>query len=174
MTLSLPLRAVLLAVVISGVAACGHQTSPDTQATPEPTPEMAPAKPDAQGIVYGDGFQKEEANPTAVIRWVRRDAALRVNAPADGHYRLTFKPFTVFSTTENTVEVSVNGQAVGSFSTKAFDVATPVPTTLPVTLRAGGNDVRLHSRGAEIKLAADDDRQAAYGLVVPTTVSPAP
>ena len=174
MTLSLSFRAALLAAVIFGVAACDRPASSDAGATPTPTPEAEGAKPEAPGVGYGDGFHKEEVNPTATIRWVRRDAALSVSVPAAGRYRLTFKPFTVFSTTENTIEVNVNGQGAGSFSTRAFDVANPVPTILPVTLRAGGNAVRLHSRGAEIKLGESDDRMAAYGLVVPPTVDPAP
>ena len=168
MTRSPFLRAALLAMMIFGAAACDHP-SPPTAA--EPTPQ---ATPDKQGIVFGDGFHKEEASPTATLRWVQQNAALRVIAPTEGHYRLTFRPFTVFSTVENTIEVSANGQPTGSFSTRVFDLSNPTPATVEVPLRAGDNDLRLHSKGPENRMSDTDDRMVAYGLVVPIVVERAP
>ena len=169
---------VFLFALLVCAAACNRpapEAAPSTPPGTAPaTPPAAPAStPDKQGVTFGEGFHKEEAG-AATLRWVRRDAALRVSAPDAGRYQLTFRPFTVFSTVENTVEVSVNGQAAGTFSTHAFDLTHPTPTMLAASLRAGDNDVRLHSRGAEVRLSDTDDRLAAYGLVVPLTVERLP
>ena len=167
-------RALLLAALL-GLSAC-HQSPPppDARATPPAAEDNPAGTPDKQGVVFGDGFHKEEADPKGVLRWVRRDAALRINAPAEGRYRLTFRPFTVFSTVENTIEVSVNGQPAGTFSTRAFDLSNPTPTTLEAPLHAGDNTVGLHSRGAENPMSKTDDRLVAYGLLVPVMVERAP
>ncbi len=178
MTFSFALRAVLLSAVVFCGAACHHSKPPqDPQANQSSTPstEAEPAeKPDSQGVAFGDGFYKDEASPVAVIRWVRRDARLRVDAPAEGHYRLTFRAFTVFSSVENAIEVSVNDQPAGSFPTRIFDLEHPTVTTLEVSLHAGGNAVRLHSKGPENRMSDTDDRMMAYGLVVPIMVERAP
>lgn len=117
---------------------------------------------------------KEEATGTVVLRWVRRDATLRVPAPTEGRYRLTFRAVTVFSTVENTIEVSVNGASAGTFTARAFDLANPTLTILDASLRAGGNEVRLRSKGEETRLGETDDRTPAYGLVVPIQVERVP
>ncbi len=162
----------MLAIVISGAAACDRKPAPSA---PETVSSQDPAgKPDKQGVTFGDGFHKEEASAAATLRWVRRDASLRVNAPAEGRYQLTFRPFTVFSTVENTVGVSVNGQPTGSFSTRAYDVPNSAPVAVTASLHAGDNTVELRSQGAEHRMSDSDDRQVAYGLMMPVKVERAP
>ena len=173
-----------MAALIVCMAACDHKAPPAAQATPAdsddasagPTIAVATPTPPArtQEVVFGDGFHKEEASPAATLRWVQQNAALRVVVPTEGRYRLTFRPFTVFSTVENTIDANVNGLPAGSFSTRLFDPANPVPTTLEVPLRAGDNDVHLHSREPEKRLGESDDRMAAFGLVVPVGVERVP
>ncbi len=164
--ISFPLsRVALAAAVILCAAACDRQ----------PAPTAAQATPAAgSSVVFGEGFYKEEASPASALRWVQGNAALSVNVPAEGRYRLTFRPFTVFTATENTIEISVNGTPGGSFTTRVFDTANPAPATVDLSLRAGDNDLRLHSKGPEKRLGDTDARTPAYGLVVPVTVERAP
>lgn len=110
----------------------------------------------------------------AVLRWVHQDSVMRVEAPADGRYRITLRPFTVFSMTENTIKVELGDQPAGSFSTHAFDTDEAVPTTVELTLRAGPNDLHLHSTQPETRLGENDERLAAWGLLPPVTVERAP
>ena len=183
MTPSLLCRTILLVAMLLGAAACDRKPPPGNQATPpaeaQATPPAEaqaapPAASDKESFTFGDGFHKEEASPAATLRWVRQDAAFHLVAPAEGRYRLTFRPFTVFSTVENTIGIRVNEQPAGSFSTRFFDVTQPVPTVVEVSLRAGDNELRLHSKGPEVRLGENDDRLAAYGLVMPILVERVP
>lgn len=133
-----------------------------------------PAAAPVPGVVFGEGFYKEEATPASTMRWVRQNAGLRILAPAAGKYRLTFRVVTAFSPKENVVEVSVNGQKAGAISAHAFDLANPQTTPLEVALKEGDNDVSLRSGFAEIRLAKDDERTVSYGLVEPLEVKSIP
>ncbi len=180
MITTLSRRVLLLTALLLGVASCDRQPPPPLAEAASPPAEATtpvqplPSAPDNPGITFGEGFHKQEATPTAVLRWVRRDAALRMEVPAAGRYRLTFRPFTVYTNVENSIEVSVGEQSAGRFSARAFDLAHPVPVSVEAELRAGGNDLRLHSTGAETRLSPDDERQAAFGLVLPITVEKIP
>ena len=162
----------MLAIVIPGAAACDRKPAPSAPETV--SPQDPAGKPDKEGVTFGAGFHKEEAGATATFRWVRRDASLHINAPTEGRYQLTFRPFTVFSTVENTVAVSVSGQLAGSFSTRAYDVPNSAPVAVTVPLHAGDNPVELSSQGAEHRMSDSDDRQVAYGLMMPLKVERAP
>ena len=143
----------------------------------QPVPALHPpplAEPD-NGVAFVSGFYKEEVlAPKTVLRWVGQEAVLRVDAPSDGQYRITFRPFTVFSMEEDIIEMKVNGQSAGKFSTKAFSVGDAIPTPVEVTLRAGGNDIALHSTRPVARLGENDERVAAFGLLLPITVEPVP
>lgn len=168
MKLSFPARAAILLAAVLGTASCGRKAPPAAEAAP-------PSVADRQEVTFGTGFHKEEAfAPASALRWVRQDAALRVQVPGDGRYRLTFRPFTVFSKVENVIEVSVGGQSVGKFSTHASDMSAAVPTPLEVSLHAGSNEVNLHSTQPEVRLGENDDRPAAFGLLLPVGVERLP
>ena len=121
-----------MAAVSFCVAACDQKSAPTAQATPEISASSgdgaattAAAPSNQPQVIFGDGFHKEEASPNSTLRWVQGNAALRIVAPAGGRYRLTFRPFTVFTTVEDTVDLSVNGQPAGSFSTKGIRHGEP-------------------------------------------------
>lgn len=158
--------AAVLATVLC-FASCERSSAPVLNPPPR-------AEPD-NGVAFVDGFHKEETlAPTAKLRWAYQDAVLRLNAPRNGQYRVTFLPFTVFSMEKTTVALKVNGQPAGQFSTKAFAVDDVKPTSVKVTLRAGGNEVALHSDRPLARLGEDDERVASFGLLLPVTVEPVP
>ena len=167
-----------MSALILGLAACHPKPPPSGAPSDASSTPAAPADPsetpDKQGVTFGEGFQKEEVGAEVTLRWVRQNSAMRIDAPSEGRYKLTFRPFTVFSTVANTVEVSVNGQAAGSFTMNSFNLSNLTPITLETSLHAGSNDVRLHSKGAENRMSDSDDRVVAYGLAVPVTVERIP
>ena len=160
--------AFLLAMLL---CTAGCERKPAPQSPVQPTPR---GTPDKQGFIFGEGFHKEESSPTANLRWVQQDAVLDVVVPADGRYRLTFRPITVFSSVANTITINVAGARAGEISTQGFDLAHPMLAPAEVTLHSGENELRLHSERPEVKLGEQDDRTAAYGLVLPITIEPVP
>lgn len=152
-----------LAVAVFFVTGCGKPAAPPAET----------AQPNQQAV-FGEGFYKEEVTGKGLIRWVRQKASLTLNAPSDGKFEVTFRTVTVFSPTENTIEVSVNGQSAGTVSTHTFDFASPQATKLSIPLHQGGNAITLRSDSTEKKLSPDDDRTPAFGLVLPLTVEKAP
>ncbi len=160
-----PLVAVLATLFC--LTACERPSDPALYSPPR-------AEPD-QGVSFVSGFHEQEVlSPSTRLRWARQDAVLRVDVPGAGRYRVTFRPFTAFSMEKDTIEIRVNGQPAGEFSTSAFDLAEAVPTPVEITLHAGGNDLALHSSQPMVRLGENDERVAAFGLLLPVSVEPMP
>lgn len=157
----------LLASVLFCAAACERKTPP---ALASPPPQVVANTP---GITFRKGFyQQEDLTPTVALRWAHQDTIVHVDVPTDGRYQLTFRAFTVFSMLENTIEITIGDQPAGKFATHAFDLAEAVPTPVQLTLHAGGNDLHLHSTRPEARLGENDERLAAYGILLPVTLEP--
>lgn len=123
---------------------------------------------------FNAGFHKsEKIEASTTLRWAHQTAALQVQVPVDGRYRLIIQAVTVFSPLENVIEVSCQGQKVGNVSTHTFDFTHPAAQRLELSLRAGRNDITLKSNQPEVRLGVSDERTASFGLLLPIKVEKA-
>lgn len=165
--------AAVLAITFPLAAFLSCEKKSEVTQSPPPAPTESPAS-SRGGITFVSGFYGDEVSPTHTLRWVHQEAALRVQAPNEGKYQLTLKPFTIFSPAETVIEITVNGQSAGSVSTKTFDLDNIPATSLNVTLHAGSNDIVLKSNRPEIRLGEKDPRTVSFGLILPVKVERLP
>ncbi|MEO5721174.1 MAG: hypothetical protein ABIR71_06870 [Chthoniobacterales bacterium] len=160
----------LLTLAVSGLAFVSCERKGET------TIATATAEKDSsnEAVVYGEGFHKDEVTPQGVLRWVRQEAVLTINAPAAGKYRLDFRPITVFSPTAVAIEVSVNGQPSGTITAEGSDFAQAPTRNIEAALQAGSNKVSLKANRPEVKMSEADSRMASFGLMLPVQATPLP
>lgn len=104
--------------------------------SPVETPPPTTAAP-STFFVFDEEFMKEEATLKITQSRVLQKASGQVHVPKAGRYALTVRAVTASAPAKNTIEVSVNGQAAGKFSTDAFDLTNPVSATIEANLKAG-------------------------------------
>jgi len=157
---------VVCIIAVTTLLSCGPRGE---VSSPAGTPGAAPVG-SQQNAAFNRGFHKEEVTPTANLRWAHQDSGFTVTVPAAGNYRLGFKTVTVFSPTPTAIEVSVNGQSVGTITAEGFDFAKAPVSNVEAALRAGANEIALKANRADVPLGANDTRTAAFGLILPVGV----
>jgi hypothetical protein len=102
-------------------------------------------------VAYSGGWYHFEASGGAGYRWTSGDGGLLIDVPEPREARLTGRIQSI--PRPNSVEVLVNGQAVGSILDD-WEGARPFPSiTLP--LREGLNQVVFHSTAAPVSMPDD-------------------